>query len=47
MEKKCYVQMTLRNWVLDAYSVFMLTERELKAADAHGVNAGGKGIRWA
>lgn len=31
----------------DAYSVFVLTERELQGTDAHGVNAGGKGIRWA
>lgn len=45
MEKKCYVQMTLRNWVFDAGSVFMLTEREPQRADAYGVNAGGKRIR--
>lgn len=47
MEKKCYDQMTLRNWALDAYAVFVPTERELQGTDAHGVNVGGKGIRWA
>lgn len=45
MEKKCCVQMTLRNWVFDAYSVFVLTETELQEQAAHRANAGGKGIR--